>query len=524
MIFYSEADQATGMADLLGQTRCSQGNWVEAIPFPIIDLQSGDNEDQLYQINYYPTLYAVCSDYTTWELGLVGAGTWSSFITSCTLAGEVVNVEEALCYGEGSITAGYEGGVAPISYDWSNGATTATISNIGAGEYSVTITDNGGKWVEIEDIVVTGADEPISIQASYVEQPLCNGSSNGVIDLEMQGGTPGYQYDWSNGSSSEDLTNIPAGSYSVVVTDDNGCEFEEDFVVDEPEPLEAEAEVTPENCGGEDGTITLDISGGVGDYQLSATAGDIFGYQVVNLAEGNVTVFVEDENGCQWEADYEIGFMEAPEVDVFQGPELNCIQVTTTLTSYAWNGSGDFEYEWYTTNGNIVGGNNQETITVEQEGTYTVIVVDLISGCETQLSYDLTADIVLHEANAGNDLPISCEENQPTIQGSGDPGNNVNWTTANGIIIGGGNTYTPIVGAPGIYTITAVNPSTGCSNTDNLEVVNQINPANAAYQYQTSGLTMITTDISTGSNLSGWSWTFGDGGTSTDQSPVHTYS
>src|SRR5688572_27583396 len=61
MMFYIEADQSTGMNDLLGLTPSSQGNWVEAIPFPIIDLQVGQNQDIQYQINYYPTLFAVCS-------------------------------------------------------------------------------------------------------------------------------------------------------------------------------------------------------------------------------------------------------------------------------------------------------------------------------------------------------------------------------------------------------------------------------------------------------------------------------
>ena len=523
MLFYIEADQSTGMADLLGQTAASQGNWVEAIPFPIIDLQAGDNQDAQYQIAYYPTLYAVCSDYSIWELGQVPASVWSSYIESCTLEGFVDAVNDAECGGDGSVTVDYSGGVAPISYDWSNGENDQTIQNVDAGTYSVTITEGGGKWVVLEDIVVGGPAVALGLESAEVDQPLCNGASNGVLDIEIEGGTPGYGYDWSNGSSNEDLTNVPAGTYSVVVTDENGCTFEEEFVVDEPDPIDAEAELTPENCFQEDGTITLDLSGGTGGYELSATSGDVFGHSIINLSEGPVTVTVEDQNGCLWEQDYEIGFLNAPELEIYQGDDLDCIQMTTTLTSFAWSGSGDFEYAWSTTDGHIVSGTTQETITLDEEGTYSVTVTDFISGCESELSYTVEADIVLPEVTAGADLPISCEASQLNIQGSGDPLNTISWTTVDGNIVSGGDTYTPLVNEPGIYTINVTHSVTGCSTTDEVIILDEVNPANASYQYLTNSLTVITTDNSTGSNVGGWSWTFGDGATSNEQSPVHTY-
>ncbi len=523
MLFYIEADQNTGMADLLGNTGSSQGNWVEAIPFPIIDLQVGQNQDNQYQIGYYPTLYAVCSDYSIWELGQVPASTWSSFIQSCSLEGVVENVQEAVCFGEGSITVDYTGGVAPVTYEWSNGDNGPTTNNVGAGSYSVTITESGGKWVVLDNIIVGGADEPIALQQSTIEEPLCNGSSNGGIDIEMEGGTPGYGYDWSNGSSTEDLSNVSAGNYTVIVTDDNGCTFQQAFSMSEPDALEVESETTPENCDQEDGTVSLYIEGGTGDYLISASSGDIFGNQIINLSEGIVTATVEDDNGCIWEEDFEIEILPSPELEIYQGPELNCQQLTTTLTGFAWSGSGDYDFEWTTTNGNIVGGNNQETITINEPGTYNLLVFDLTSGCETASSFTATADIVLPAVNAGDDLPISCEITQPTIEGSGDPLNTISWTTFDGNIVSGGTTYNPIVDAPGLYFINVVHNVTGCTNIDSVEIIDLINEANANYQYQTSSLTMITTDMSTGSNLTGWSWTFGDGGTSNDQSPIHTY-
>src|SRR5688500_17987440 len=524
MMFYIEADQSTGMNDLLGLTASSQGNWVEAIPFPIIDLQVGQNQDIQYQINYYPTLFAVCSDRTIWEVGQVPAGAWASFIQSCTLEGEIESTTEAVCYGEGSATVDYSGGVSPVDFDWSNGDDGPTLSNVGAGTYSVTITENGGKWVVLDDIVIGGAEEPIGVQQSSVDEPLCNGSSNGSIDIEMEGGTPGYEYDWSTGSNNEDVSNLSAGNYSVVVTDNNGCTFQQAFTVGEPDEIEVEIETSPENCDQGDGTVTLDIYGGTGDYTITSSNGVVVGNQIINLPEGTVTATVEDENGCIWETDIEIEFLPAPEAEIFQGVELSCTVHTTTLTANAWSGSGDFEYEWTTTNGHIVSGSNSETAFVNEEGTYTLTVIDFISGCAVETTHEVVADIVLPVVSAGSNLPISCEVNQPVIAGSGDPLNTITWTTTNGNIVSGGNTYTPTVNQPGTYYINVVHSQTGCSTSDSVEVINEISPANADYQYLTNSLTMITTNTSTGSNLTGWAWTFGDGGTSNDVSPVHTYS
>ena len=524
MVLYIEADFSTGMDDLLGLTQESQGNWVEAVPFPIIDLQSGQNTAQQYQISYYPTLYAVCSDATVWELGQVPASTWSSFLTSCTLAGELEDITNADCYGEGGATIDYTGGFEPIEFEWSNGDDEQNLENVGAGTYSVTITEAFGKFVVLDDIVVTGAEDPIGVESSSIEEPLCNGSSNGSIELQVEGGTPGYDYNWSNGDNTQDLTDVPAGSYTVSVTDDNGCTFQQSFVIGEPDELEAEIETTTEDCDLQNGTATLFISGGVGGYELSASGGNVVGDQIINLSEGSYTAYVEDANGCQWEQDFDIDYLPAPEVEIGQGQELTCLQTTTTLTGFGSSGSGDFEYFWTTQDGNIVSGANNQTITINQEGTYTVLVTDFNSDCEVEESYTVVAEIILPEVSAGEDISYTCENTELTVAGSGDPLNVITWSTPNGNIVSGGNTYTPVVNLPGTYFINVTNPTTGCSNVDEMVVPNDQNPASASYQYQTNSLTLIANDQSSGSNINSWSWTFGDGNTSNVQSPVHVYS
>lgn len=523
MVFYIEADQATGMDDLLGLTGSSQGNWVEAIPFPIIDLQVGENTDVQYQIAYYPTLYATCSDQTVWELGQVPAQTWANFITSCTLEGETDFIAEATCYGDGGVELNYSGGYEPVTFEWSNGDETQNLENVGAGVYSVTITEFYDKFTIIDNIVVPGAEEPVALQESSIEEPLCNGSSNGSIIVTYGGGTPGYEYAWSNGGNTQVLANVPAGDYTLTVTDDNGCTDVESFAIEEPEPLEAELETTTENCEQENGTATLLISGGVGNYEISSSSGEVFGNQIINLPQGIHTATVEDANGCIWEESFEIEHLDAPTVDLAQGADLTCIQLTTSVTGFAAGGTGDYEYQWSTQDGHIVSGSINQTAIVDAEGTYTLVVTDFYSGCEVESSIEVVAEIVLPEVDAGTDLPVTCELQEITLQGSGDPLNTITWSTADGNIVSGGDTYTPLVNEPGTYTIHVTNSATGCSTTDEVVVNNNEDPAQAAYQYQTSSLTVMTTNTSTGSNLTGWNWSFGDGNTSTEVSPVHTY-
>jgi hypothetical protein len=104
---------------------------------------------------------------------------------------------------------------------WSNGATTQDLTNIPAGTYNVTVTDAGGCTQTLNGIVIT---QPAAIVLTETHvNANCNGTSTGSIDLTVTGGTAPFTYVWSNGATTQDLTNIPAGTYNVTVTDAGGC-------------------------------------------------------------------------------------------------------------------------------------------------------------------------------------------------------------------------------------------------------------------------------------------------------------
>ncbi|MBP6731137.1 MAG: T9SS type A sorting domain-containing protein [Chitinophagales bacterium] len=130
--------------------------------------------------------------------------------------------ENPLCNGAatGSIELMAMGGTAPYTYNWSNGATAASISGLVAGTYTVTVQDDLGA-VAISSIAI--ADAPaIQITPTVIDETAL-GANDGGVFLNVRGGTPDYSYAWSNGASSKNILNIAAGTYTVTVTDINGC-------------------------------------------------------------------------------------------------------------------------------------------------------------------------------------------------------------------------------------------------------------------------------------------------------------
>jgi len=134
-------------------------------------------------------------------------------------------VTDALCTGgdNGSIVLTASGGVSPYQFSWSNGSTDQDQSGLLAGEYEVTITDSYGCDYSTS-FTVSEPAEAISVTA-YVTDMTCTGEASGSISLSVNGGVSPYQYAWSNGSTSKDLTDLSAGFYSVTVTDANGCKY-----------------------------------------------------------------------------------------------------------------------------------------------------------------------------------------------------------------------------------------------------------------------------------------------------------
>jgi hypothetical protein len=173
------------------------------------------------------------------------------------------------CSGDnnGSIQLLPSGGVGGYTYKWSNGDSLQTISGLGAGIYSATVTDGNGCQVTISDTLDNHT--PISSSISG-NSPLCAGANNGSATLSISGGTQPYTYLWSNFTSTQNLTNISGGFYTVVVTDANGCEHRDTVTITEPSPVTISLSTSNIDCNGaNNGSIIAHAAGGVGGYGYS---------------------------------------------------------------------------------------------------------------------------------------------------------------------------------------------------------------------------------------------------------------
>lgn len=138
------------------------------------------------------------------------------------------------CYGEasGSISLTINNGVAPYTYLWSNGATTATLTNVPAGSYAVTVTD-ANHQVATYTLVMTQV--PQLVLSTSAVNASGQGSTDGCIHLSVSGGTPNYQFDWNNGSTVQSPCGLAAGTYTVTVTDAFGCTSTASKTVTQPQ-------------------------------------------------------------------------------------------------------------------------------------------------------------------------------------------------------------------------------------------------------------------------------------------------
>lgn len=213
------------------------------------------------------------------------------------------NGAQISCFGatDGSLLTAVSGGTGPYSYLWSNGGSTANISNLSAGTYVVTVTDASGcTATKSANLTQPTAINPLAMVSSNYNgaQISCFGANDGQISSSPIGGTGSFTYLWSNGASTQNIMNIAAGSYSVTVTDINSCTGTASVTITQPSAVSPTTTVSNVSCfGGSNGSIDLSVVGGSGGYiyqwSNSATTQDISG-----LAAGTYTVTVTDANGC----------------------------------------------------------------------------------------------------------------------------------------------------------------------------------------------------------------------------------
>lgn len=288
-----------------------------------------------------------------------------------------LQVRNVSCNGgnDGNISVTATGGTGVYTYTWNPSlGNTPNPTNLTAGLYTVSVTDSND-CITVESIEVV---QPTAIQLSSVLQPvICAGGSNGAIDLSVSGGISPYNFRWNNNDVEEDLADISAGIYSVLVTDANGCQADLQVTVVEPEVLEATFEIEKVDCfGGVNGGIVASIRGGVSPYQFSWSNG-AGGAILEQVPAGEYRLDLTDNNGCKLESTVVVPQPGAPLSAEVAIEDISCFEGRDGLISI--NATGGTPGYTYSLDGQNYGG--ARNMIGLREGSYRAFIRD-VNGCE----------------------------------------------------------------------------------------------------------------------------------------------
>lgn len=291
-------------------------------------------------------------------------------------------LQHVSCFGEstGAINLSVTGGTAPYSFLWSNGALTEDLNGIPAGNYSVTVTDANGCSIN-DSFTISEPSAALSL-TDNVQQITCNGAADGIINLTVTGGTAPYSYNWSNGSTNEDLSNLPAGNYSVTITDGNGCTLNSNYVITDPPVLSLSGSATDVTCfGAGDGNIDITVSGGEAPYTYAWSDGSTT-EDLTGLTPATYTVNVTDARGCTVNQVFVIQQPIALNI-AYSSNQVSCFGLSDgAIDVNVTGGTAPYSYSW--SNGSTV-----EDLNSLSAGSYTLTVTDL-NGCSTNETITIT--------------------------------------------------------------------------------------------------------------------------------------
>ena len=348
---------------------------------------------------------------------------------------------------DGTVTVHVSGGTPPYTYRWNTIGGNAvgnaqTINNLAPGVYMVEVEDANG-CITGGSVFVNSQQNNMSVILDRLENTKCFGSSDGKIEITVQGGTPPYAYQWSDGSNQEDRQNLAPGVYTVQVTDANGCKaMGGPWRINQPSRLVIlVTDIKYPTCNGDsDGFIEITAIGGTPGYQYQWSTGSVFPF-IANVPSGTYVVQVTDANGCN--AVRGIFLPDRAPIDItFQYLDTpTCATDTGFVIAHASGGTGPYTYVWH----DYRVGPRRRVV----PGVYTVRVTD-INGCTGQKTLVVTDNYSLTIDSVKITSPSACgaSDGTATVYVSGGQGNyTYQWSN-------GDTTQTADSLSAGVYIIT----------------------------------------------------------------------
>lgn len=298
-------------------------------------------------------------------------------------AGVDAGPDQWLCYGNSTttLTANPTSGTPPYTYDWGGGNTNQSITvnpSYSGAIYTVEITDANGCTAE-DMVAVNRHSQSI---ASINDTPPSCGQNNGELEAQASGQEGPYTFLWSTGATSETITGLGAGTYTVTVTDKNGCQYTKSETLTNTIPATVDLGNNLSICAGE--TVILDpTTSGTGGITYSWDTGSTASSITVTPSETTTyTVTINDNNDCTATDQITITVFPTPEITLAKTNAI-CGENNGTITTSISGGGGFLNYSWNT-------GQTTANLIDLGPGIYTLTVTD-INGCTDQASIILTA-------------------------------------------------------------------------------------------------------------------------------------
>lgn len=331
------------------------------------------------------------------------------------------------CFGNcnASLSGSAGGGTPAYTFTWTTPTTTLTtsaITNQCAGTYTLVVKDANGCTTNTVVSVLAPTDITVALTAT---PPACNNGCNGLITSTVSGGTPGYTYNWSTGSTLPSVSGLCTGNYSVTVTDSKGCTRTVTANISNPPPIVVSTTAVPVSCAGTtcDGQATASASGGTPGYTFQwSTVPVTIGATATGLCVGNVVVTVTDSKGCTNSANVNIT-APPPLTAAITGVKPTCNACTGAATVTAGGGTPAYTYSW------IPSSQTNSVATNLCTGIQSVIVTDS-KGCSVTKTVSIVQSVSVNITTTGTVLTCynSCKGIANANASGGTGPYNYTWT------------------------------------------------------------------------------------------------
>ncbi|MEM6964999.1 MAG: gliding motility-associated C-terminal domain-containing protein [Bacteroidota bacterium] len=325
--------------------------------------------------------------------------------------------------------------------------------------------------------------QALFVTNNTLTQPNCTDPEGGAIEISVAGGMSPYTYLWSNDSTTQDISGLTNGTYTVTIMDSSNPSFEfvetfellGDFIV----PIADAGGLDTISCT--DPTTVLDGSGSSSGMNITYSWTHDAGTATILNGDTNMPtvnalgiynlLVTDTNNGCTATSQAVVtGDVVPPIVNAGMPDTLTCA-ITELQLNATVNPMGVYTYAWTTTGGSFVSGQDSESPTINGAGTYEVVVTEMATGCTATDQVEIALNNNTPTSDAGNDMVITCSQSSVILDGSNSSsGTNISYSW-NGLgIIDGINTNMATVNVTGTYTLEVTNDLTGCTAVSSVEV------------------------------------------------------